>query len=284
MKIAIASGKGGTGKTIIATNLAYLLAQNGRQALYLDCDVEEPNGHLFFDLEEKYRQEVTIPVPKVDGDRCDLCGKCGDICQYGAILAVGDKVLTFPELCHGCGGCSLFCPQGAILEFPRKIGEVIHFYSPEHPGLMLTQGLLDIGEAMAVPVIREVKRQSVRANLIIIDSPPGTSCPVVESVKASDFVVLVTEPTPFGLNDLELAVGMVKQLKLPYGVLINQVGLGDDRIHRYCAEEKIPILLEVPYSREIAELYSQGTVLLSKRPEFGQLFQSLYQSIEMHVQ
>jgi MinD superfamily P-loop ATPase len=283
MKIAIASGKGGTGKTIVATNLAYLLAKNGQAIVYLDCDVEEPNGHLFFDLEEQSRQEVTIPVPKVAMETCDLCGACGDLCEYSAILTVADKVLIFPELCHGCGGCSLVCPRGAILEFPHKIGEVIHFSAPKNPGLMITHGLLNIGEAMSVPVIREVKRPAAPADHIIIDSPPGTSCPVVESVKGSDFVVLVTEPTPFGLHDLELAVGMVKQLKLPFGVLINQVGLGDDRIHRYCAEEKIPILLEIPYSRKIAELYSRGVVFSSQLPGFQQMLHGLYQTIETHI-
>lgn len=280
MRIAIASGKGGTGKTIVATNLAYLLSRNGKRIAYLDCDVEEPNAHLFFDLEEHYREDVTTPVPKVDMEACNLCGKCGDLCEYGAIVTVGKKVLTFPELCHGCGGCSLVCPQKAISEFPRKIGEIIHLSFKENPNLMITYGLLNVGEAMAVPVIREVKRQPVAANIVIIDSPPGTSCPVIESVKGSDFVMLVTEPTPFGLNDLELAVGMLRELKLPFGILINQVGLGDDRVHRYCAKEKVPILLEIPYSREIAELYSRGTVFLDKLPEYEQMFQNLFQSIE----
>ncbi|MFC1542979.1 ATP-binding protein [Candidatus Neomarinimicrobiota bacterium] len=280
MQIAIASGKGGTGKTIIATNLAYLLSRNGKRIAYLDCDVEEPNAHLFFDIEECNREDVTIPVPKVDMEACNLCRKCSDLCEYGAIITVGKKVLTFQELCHGCGGCSLVCPQEAISELPHKVGEIIHLSFQENPNLTITYGLLDVGEAMAVPVIREVKRQPISADLVIIDSPPGASCPVIESVKESDFVVLVTEPTPFGLNDLELAVGMLKKLGLPFGILINQVGLGDDRVHRYCAKEKIPILLEIPYSREIAELYSRGTVFLAELPEYEQMFQKLYHSIE----
>lgn len=280
MKIAIASGKGGTGKTTVATNLAYLLARNGRRIAYWDCDVEEPNGHLFFDLEEHYREDVTIPVPEVKIEACDFCGKCGDLCEYGAIVVIGEKVLTFPELCHGCGGCSLVCSQEAIIEFPRKIGEVIHLYFKENRNLKITYGLLNVGEAMAVPVIKEVKKQPIDTDFVIIDSPPGTSCPVIESVKGSDFVVLVTEPTPFGLNDLKLAVGILRELKLPFGVVINQVDLGDDRIHHYCSREKITVLMEIPHSREIAKLYSQGTLFLSKLSEYEQMFQDLFQSIE----
>jgi MinD superfamily P-loop ATPase len=283
MKLAIASGKGGTGKTMLATNLAYSLARNGKETVYLDCDVEEPNAHLFFHLEERSRQDVTIPVPKVDMERCNLCGDCSDICEYGAITVVGGKVLTFTELCHGCGGCSLVCPQDAILEYPHKIGEVIRFASQEYPGLTISHGLLNVGEAKAVPVIKEVKQQSLPADIIIIDSPPGTSCPVIEAAKGSDFVALVTEPTPFGLNDLKQAVGMIRRINLPFGVVINQVGLGDDRIHRYCAEEKIPVLLEIPYSREIAELYSRGIIFAAQLPEYEPLLRNLYQSIEMRV-
>jgi len=283
MKIAFTSGKGGTGKTTVATNLAYFLAKNGRQITYWDCDVEEPNGYLFFDLEEHYRKSVTIPIPTVNMDACDLCGKCGDFCEYGAIVTLGKKVLTFPELCHGCGGCSLICPQDAILEFPREIGEVIHLSYKGNPNLKFIYGLLNLGEPMAAPIIKKVKLLSNSSDTTIIDSPPGTSCPVIESVKGSDFVVLVTEPTPFGLNDLQLAIEMVEALKLPFGVIINQVGLGDDRVHHYCSERNIPILLEIPYSRQIAELYSRGVLFLTKLPHYEWMFQSFIQSIELRM-
>ena len=222
MQIAIASGKGGTGKTTVATNLAYVASRNGQSVAYLDCDVEEPNGHIFLKPEITDRKPVGSLIPQVDAEKCTLCGECGEICQYSAIVRVGEKVLVYPELCHGCGGCSLVCPADAITEVSREIGVL---ETGRAGAIQFAQGLLNVGEAMSPPVIRAVKSTAFQADLTIVDAPPGTSCPVIEAVRGADFVILVTEPTPFGFHDLKLAVEMVRVLKLPFGVVINRAGL-----------------------------------------------------------
>ncbi len=277
MRIAIASGKGGTGKTTLGTNLAVTLAAAGHNVTYLDCDVEEPNGHIFLKPKIECSSTVGVPVPQVDVSKCTGCGKCGDVCQYSAIVCINKKVLTFPELCHGCGGCMLLCPEKAIIEVPRDIGVV---EEGDSNGVSFVHGLLEVGEAMSPPLIRAVKARASADGVTIFDAPPGTSCPVIESVKDSDFVMLVTEPTPFGLNDLKLAVEMVRKLGLPFGVVINRSDVGDDGVVRYCEKEGIAILLEIPDDRRIAEGYSRGEMAVEIVPELRASLRSLFESLQ----
>ncbi len=273
LRIAVASGKGGTGKTTIATNLAMVLAESGENTTYVDCDVEEPNGHIFFQPDIQATREVSISVPEIDEARCTLCGACGKACRYSAILALPKKVLTFPKLCHGCGGCTLACEASAIRETPRPTGVVEEGSAHQ---VRFLQGRLSIGEAMAPPVIRAVLDATPTKGIVIIDAPPGTSCPVISSVKEADVVLLVTEPTPFGLHDLKLAVEMVRELGLPFGVVVNRAGIGDHAVFDYCAEKDIPILLEIPNDRTIAQAYSRGEFCTRAMPELKPRFLELY--------
>jgi MinD superfamily P-loop ATPase len=273
MLIGIASGKGGTGKTTIATNLALSLRA---EVQLLDCDVEEPNCHLFFSPQWEDKKSISIPIPNVNMEKCSFCGKCADVCQYGAIVTVKKNVLTFPELCHGCGGCTLICPEKAISEMPREIGYV---EKGTVNSLELFYGKLNIGEAMAPPLIRAVKENIDNNKEVIIDAPPGTSCPVIESIKENDFVILVTEPTPFGLNDLILAVEMTQTLSIPYGVIINKADLGDREVYKFCQANNIPILLEIPMDRKIAEAYSRGDIIVELFPDLKEKFQQIYKEI-----
>lgn len=294
MKIAIASGKGGTGKTTVATNLAYALAAQGESVAYLDCDVEEPNGHLFLRPETTHKSEVTIPVPQVDQSVCRLgtegsphagdnnggqCRACSQVCRYSGILALGQQVLTFPKLCHGCGACALVCPERAIREVPRPIGTLELGHTADHVAFL--QGTLAIGEAMSPPVIRAALRATPPADTVIVDAPPGTSCPVIESVKTADVVALVTEPTPFGLSDLKLAVAMVRTLGLPFGVVINRADVGDKKVLTYCQSEKIPVLLQIADNRRIAETYSRGALFAKTDKEFCQQLTDLYSQLQV---
>jgi len=279
MIVSVASGKGGTGKTLVATSLALSLSDNYKVQL-LDCDVEEPNANILLHLAVNQSQPVYIPIPKVDETKCTYCGKCAEVCAYNAIAVFKEKVLVFPELCHGCGACSYLCPESAITEEGRKIGVVER---GDSGNLELIQGKLNVGEAMAPPIIREVKKYIDPANIIIIDVPPGTSCPVVESVEGSDFCLLVTEPTPFGLNDLALAVEVVKKLGIPCGVVINRVGVGNQEVEQYCHREGIPILLRIPLDRNIAMLYSQGIPLIEGMPRWREEFLRLFQSMDTVV-
>lgn len=265
MKIAVASGKGGTGKTTIATNLAHLAARNGRKVAYIDCDVEEPNGHLFLKPLIASSKPIGRLHPRVDEDKCTHCGLCGEICRYSAIVCVGEKVLVHPELCHACGGCVLVCQPGAITEVLRDCGTLEAGNAGE---VRFVHGVLNIGEAMSTPLVQQVKAAAPEADLVIIDSPPGTSCPVIESVRGADLVLLVTEPTPFGLHDLTLAVGMVRALKLSLGVVVNRAGSGDNRTREYCQREGIEILSEIPDDRHIAEAYSRGLLAAETVPAF----------------
>jgi len=273
MIVSVASGKGGTGKTTVSTSLALSLGD----VQFLDCDVEEPNAHIFLKPDIKERISVGIPVPEVDDSKCTYCGKCAEICEFNAIVVIKKKVLFFPELCHGCGGCSYICPENAIKEVEREIGVIekgdagrIHF----------SHGILNVGEPMAPPLIKQVKRQINNNKDAIIDASPGTSCPVVETVKDSDFCLLVTEPTPFGLNDLKLAVDMLKKLGIPSGVVINCADIGDDEVDKYCESERIPILMTIPWDRRIAEAYSKGIPLIEAMPEFKDRFSQMYGEIE----
>lgn len=273
MRIAVASGKGGTGKTTVSVNLARTI---GAGVLLLDCDVEEPNAHLFLRGRETGRDIVSIPIPEVDESLCNGCGECGRFCRYHAIASFGSAPLVFPELCHGCGGCTLVCPRGAIRETGRPIGVVETLV---WDGITLIQGKLDIGVAMAPPLVRAVKARVDTTSTVILDAPPGTSCPVIATLRGSDFVVLVTEPTPFGLHDLRLAVDMVREIAIPFGVVVNRWGVGDDRVHRFCLEQNIPVLLELPDDRRIAEVYSRGELVVDALPEYGSHFATLLWNI-----
>ncbi len=273
MIISVASGKGGTGKTLIATNLALSLDNNIQ---FLDCDVEEPDAHIFLKPQIKKSQPVTIPIPKVDEAKCTRCGKCAEICAYNAIAVIKDKVLIFPELCHGCGGCSLFCPEKVITEVDKEIG-VIEI--GEAGPIQFIHGRLNIAEPMALPVIRAVKEYTNPTRSVIIDVSPGTSCPVIEAVKGSDFCILVTEPTPFGLSDLTLAVEVLRKMKISFGVVINRSDIGDEKVDEFCQEEKIPILMRIPFDREIAMAYSKGIPTVVAKPEYKEEFKKLFEKI-----
>jgi MinD superfamily P-loop ATPase len=269
MILAVASGKGGTGKTTVSVNLARVF---GSAVQLLDCDVEEPNGHLFLDGDLREEEIVTIPVPQVDESLCDGCSECSRFCQYHAIVSFGTAPLVFPAMCHGCGGCAKVCSRKAIHEVDKRIGIV---ETVRARNITLIQGRLDVGVAMAPPLIRAVKARLRNGVPAILDAPPGTSCPVITTLRGTDFVVLVTEPTPFGLHDLKLAVDVVRELGIPFGVVVNRVGIGDERVHAFCREENIPILLEIPDDRRIAEAYSKGRLIVEALPEYRGLFESL---------
>lgn len=279
MIISIASGKGGTGKTTVAVNLA--LSLNNVQLL--DCDVEEPNAHLFLKPQIQSKTVATIPIPQVDETLCDYCGKCSEVCAYNAIAVfpgdenrAGSGVLVFPHLCHGCGGCTLLCPLKAIHEVEKEIGVIeigtcgdIHF----------VHGKLHIGEIMSPPLIRQVKRHMDQSRTVIIDAPPGTSCPVIGSVKGSDFCILVTEPTPFGLHDLTLAVEVLEKMNIPFGLIINRSDIGDGGVDAFCKKRKIPVLMHIPFDKEIAYLYSQGIPFVTEKNEYRRKFQDMFAAI-----
>ncbi|MBN2577798.1 MAG: ATP-binding protein [Pirellulales bacterium] len=273
MIVAIASGKGGTGKTTVAVNLAYLAARSGRATAYLDCDVEEPDGHVFLRPEIEEQQPIEKLVPTVDPERCTYCGACARVCRFGAIASLPKQTVIFSELCHACGGCRLACPVDAIREVPRTIGILRRGHSGE---IRFLEGVLNVGEAMSPPAIRAVKAAAPKdAELILLDAPPGTSCPAVETVRGCDYVVLVTEPTPFGLNDLVLAVEMVRALRRPFGVVVNRADVGNGRVREYCAGQRIPMLGEIPDDRAAAEAYSRGQMLVEAVDGFAERFGSL---------
>ena len=274
MIISIASGKGGTGKTTVATNLAVSI---GSDVQLLDCDVEEPNAHLFIDPVIELNKKVYTPVPQIDEEKCNFCKKCAEICRFKAIAVIKETVLTFPELCHSCGGCGEVCPEKAITETGRELGviEIGHRNS-----LAFAHGRLRVGEAMSPPLIREVGSHTRSDQLTIIDAPPGTSCPVIAAMKGADFVLMVTEPTPFGLHDLKLAVEAVKLLEIPRGLVINRSDIGNDGVQTYAKMENLPILMEIPFDRRIAEIYSRGKLIVEEMPEWKEKFIELYRQIE----
>lgn len=278
MKIAVASGKGGTGKTTVAVSLALSLPQN--QVQLLDCDVEAPNAHLFLNPTIQGREEVAILRPSVDETRCDLCGRCAEVCQFNAIAVVGEKVLFFPELCHGCGGCKLACPLQAIEEVPHVIG-IVEWGSVGE--MAFAYGLLNPGDPMPPPIIRRLKAMAQGEKTVILDVSPGTSCPVVESLRGSDYCLLVTEPTPFGLHDLKLAVEVARELELPTGVVINRADIGNPGVERYCQEEDLPILMQILFDRRIAEAYSGGIPLVEAFPDYKLRFREMYREVKKQV-
>ncbi len=277
MKIAVASGKGGTGKTTLAVALSQACDE---PVCYLDCDVEEPNGHLFLCPTNVVEQPVSVLIPEVDKDRCTGCGACGEICEFNAVVTIAKRALVFSELCHSCGGCAAVCPEGAMAEKPVRIGKVSQGQSG---GIQTVEGLLDVGQMMAPPVIRAVKTAAPTDRLAIVDCPPGTACPMITAVRGADFVVLVTEPTPFGLNDLTLAVETLRGMEIPFGVVINRSDAGDDRVVVYCRDEKISLLLQIHESRKIAEATSRGDGLLAAEPAMKPELQKLIQTIQKEV-
>jgi len=287
MIITVASGKGGTGKTTVAVSLALSLAESANPAnpLFLDCDVEEPNAALFLRPAIHESREVGQMIPEVDLTKCTYCGRCAQVCQYHAIAVVGEKVLVFPQLCHGCGSCTLNCPTGAIHEVLDVMGTIERGWAGP---VEFAQGTMNVGEPMAVPIIRQLKQWVIPPCLddqpVILDASPGTACPVVESMHGADFVLMVTEPTPFGLHDLRLAVEVARdELGLPVGVMINRDGVGDQGVDEYCAADSIPILMRIPLDRRIAEAYSDGGTLVEALPEYREPFQNLYAAIERLV-
>jgi MinD superfamily P-loop ATPase len=272
MKIAVASGKGGTGKTMVAANLAFTLSQTCQVTL-VDCDVEEPNLHLFFPTPATVT-DVTVPVPVIDEKICDHCGKCGEFCQYGALTVLRDRVLFFPELCHSCGGCTLVCPKNAIHEVPKRVGIVT--YATPLPRLNLVSGYLDTGNPFAVPVIRAAKKVAENDNLVICDASPGTSCPVVETLDGCDACILVTESTPFGLHDLQLAVDVADRLGIPAGIVINRSDGQDQETLDFCTNHGLDVIMTIPFDRGIAAIQSRGDLLCRVRPEWLKAFGALY--------
>ena len=278
MIISVASGKGGTGKTTVAVNLA--LSLSNMHVQLLDCDVEEPNSHLFLNPVLQETKSAYTLVPTVNYELCDFCGKCAPACEYNALVVVPkQEVMVFPGLCHGCGLCSLVCPRDAISEQPREIG-VIKRGTSGDGSIALVYGLLNIGEIMATPLIDQVKAEIDPEKTVIIDVPPGTACPVIAAVQGCDYCILVTEPTPFGLYDLTLAVAVLRVLKLPFGVVVNKAGVGDRKVYDYCADERIPILLEIPHDKRIAQCYSEGMPFIKKLPEWKARFAALMERVE----
>lgn len=291
MTVAVASGKGGTGKTTVAVSLALV---SGSQ--YLDCDVEEPNGHIFLKPDIRRVEPVNKLVPQVDLERCTFCHRCSQACAFHALAVLPKQVLVFPELCHSCGLCEWLCPEGAISDRELPIGVVETGDSldvelapgdddtqPDHVVIPFVQGRLNIGEPMAVPVIRAVKREIRTDRDAILDVPPGTSCPVVQSVLGCDFCLLVTEPTPFGLHDLDLAIETTTKLGVPSGVVINRSGSGDQMIEELCAERNVPVLMRIPFDRRIAEAYSRGEPLVDSFPDKRREFQELLEYVRSLV-
>jgi MinD superfamily P-loop ATPase len=277
MILTVASGKGGTGKTTVATSLALAIAD--LSPLFLDCDVEAPNAHIFLNPEITQSQIVNLPIPAVDESRCEGCGRCAEVCQYHAIVLIGGKVLVFPELCHGCGSCTLQCPEGAIEEIPNKLGLLEAGVAKNE--IRFARGTLDIGQPMAVPIIRTLQAWNPFGELepVIRDAPPGVSCPVVETMSGADFVLLVTEPTPFGLHDLQLAVQLTGELGLPFGVVLNREGIGDQRVDEYCQTAGIPILMRIPYDERIGRAVADGKPLVEAFPDYLPRFRELFSCI-----
>ena len=273
MIISVASGKGGTGKTTVSTNLALSIGQGVQ---LFDCDVEEPNVHLFLHPAIHKKEPVIAPVPEIDLEKCTFCKKCMDICRFGALAVLKKDVLVFENLCHSCGGCFEICPENAVLEKERSLGDIEH---GTVNGISFIHGRLSIGQVMVPPIIKKIRSYTDPDLITIIDAPPGTSCPVIAAMNKADFILLVTEPTPFGLHDLKLAVETVKILNIPCGLVINRVGIGNDAVNQYAKNENIPVLMEIPFDKKIAQLYSRGEMIIEKMPEYKDRFLNLFKKI-----
>jgi len=276
MIIAVASGKGGTGKTTVATNIALSIDN----AQFFDCDVEEPNANIFLNASIKEHEDISKIIPDIVKEKCNYCGKCSEFCAYNALAIFKSKIIFFPELCHSCKGCELVCPKDAIIWKERVIGRIEHGNTKN---IDFYHGVLNIGEAQSIPVIKALKRKIDKKMNVIIDVPPGISCPVIQSINGSDFCILVTEPTPFGFNDLKLAVELVRKLQISFGVIINRDGIGDNKVEVYCKKEHIPILLKIPERQKIALLYSKGIALSKESDEWKQMFGLVFDHIQAKV-
>ena len=279
-RIAVASGKGGTGKTTVAVALALALGKKVPLLQVADCDVEEPNADLLLKPEMAGEEPVEIRIPVVDETRCTACGKCKEICEYNAVAVVKDKALIFENLCHGCGGCSLVCPENAISEKKKVIGTVS---GGRKDGILFLKGTLNVGEPMATPVVRAVKAKARMDLPTILDAPPGTACPVIETVKDCDYCLLVTEPTPFGLYDLDLMVRVVKEIGIPAGLVINKDDDWSVKVEEYASSQDVPVLMKIPFSREIASLYSRGIPLNQTDRAWDEEFHRLYGKVENEI-
>lgn len=278
MQIAVASGKGGTGKTTIATSLALSLAKLAK-VRYFDCDVEAPNGHIFLKPVFDQISPAVILIPQIQPEKCTACGHCVEVCQFHALAKVGKTILVFPQLCHGCGSCTWNCPENAIIEVPNPIGTLERGMAREN--IAFLRGQLTISEPMATPIIRQLKKMEQPSEdfVDIFDAPPGASCSVVETLQGVDFALLVTEPTPFGLHDLKQMIGIVRDMNIPAGLVINRDGIGDDSLEELIEQEQLPILLRVPFNRLLAENLAAGQSLVDVMPEYREVLVKLYQEI-----
>jgi MinD superfamily P-loop ATPase len=279
MRITVASGKGGTGKTTVSVCLALSLVERTPVQL-IDCDVEEPNAHFFLNCPTTNTVPVSVSIPEVDRESCTACRTCVEVCQFNALALIKDEVLVFPQLCHSCSGCWHFCPEQAISEGFREIGSI---KTCRNERVQLVYGTLDIGEPMSPPLIRKVQEKIDEAKTVVIDSPPGTTCPMMVTVQKADYCVLVTENTPFGLHDLEISVQAIRSLNMPMGVIINRSDIGRSDVKRYCRENELPVLLEIPFDRRIAEAYSNGTPFVDTLPEYREKFAELCEVIERRI-
>ncbi len=274
MRIAVASGKGGTGKTTIATSLTLSLVVYG-EVHYVDCDVEAPNGHIFLKPQITHQSNAVIRIPVINKDVCSLCGRCVEVCQFHALAKIGKMIMTFPQLCHGCGSCTINCPEHAITELANPIGVIESGITAQ--GLFFSQGRLNISEPMATPIIRQLKRTiSVNDSIVVLDAPPGASCSVVETLRNVDFVLLVAEPTPFGVHDLKQMMGIVTEMGIPAGVIINREKSSFSPLEDLCSDFHVPILMHIPFDRQIAAGLAEGQSLIEINPDYSQRLQDVY--------
>lgn len=273
MKIAVLSGKGGTGKTFVSVNLACA----ADTAAYIDCDVEEPNGHLFLKPNITKRFPVSVLVPKVDNNKCTACRKCVDFCVYNALALTKDKLMIFYEICHSCGGCALFCPEGALTETKREIGEISKGLSKN---VTVLTGTLNTGEVSGVPIIKCLMKDLSKHKTAVIDCPPGSACVVMESIREADFCVLVAEPTLFGVHNLAMIYELVTLFNIPFGVVINKCLSGDNPAEQFCVEHNINILAKIPFDEQLGELNSKGHIAVNESEKYRELFQKLLETIE----
>ncbi|MFO7881952.1 MAG: ATP-binding protein [Kosmotogaceae bacterium] len=278
MKIAVLSGKGGTGKTTISTNLAWVLSKEMPIQL-MDMDTEEPNSHIFFDVDFTHEESTNLLIPEVNNEKCTRCGKCAEVCQFGAIAVFETGVLVFDGLCHGCGACSIVCPENAITEVPKSIGKIKLGNAEDN--LAFGMGLLNIGEMSGVPIIRHLKKHIDDNRTVILDSPPGVSCPVVETLRGADSALLVTEATPLGFHDLLLAVDVVREMGIPMGVVVNRASDDYEQIEKYVEVENIPLLGKIPYDKKIAEKYSRGELFVKEDKDWFEEIRNIFERIKV---